>query len=1200
MSLHSYGTRTQMMTSPPLPAPSASTRWTGLYLVSNPLPANISIVQFDITSHDQGWCTNPQGGVWSWFEVSILGSWMEDANPDLQNLLDEMSSKSSPDDFGKVFQEQGLYFKDIPGEKGEGSNAKPAVRSVLIAKNAIQWDWQHHTITWTRDGSNGSGSRVLPLIEEGDRLAIWARTQFPGWMNFVKEIHLKISTDLSPRTSLELQRRMQREVHTFPDDILSLAMLLNNLGKKRFDQFWKTGRMEDLEASIRYLQQAVKTTPRGHPSLANHLEILSSQLKNRFDLTGRIEDLDESIRLMQQAVDITSGNQLRLAINLSNLGILFHSKFECQGLMENLEAAIRHTQKAVNITPNKHPELASHLCNLAVLLQRRFEWTGRIEDSEEAIRRTQQAVNITPQDHKNLALSLRHLGLKLMDRFKRTGSIEDLEESIGCTQRAVNITPPDHPDLADCLCDLGQHLLDRFVMVGRMEDLEESIRSTQKAVDITPQGHPRLAVYLQVLGNQLRKRFDRIGRMEDLEESIQRMQEAVDITPQGNPNLAGNLSMLGTNLSHRFERTCKMEDLEKSIQYSQQAINLTPQGHPSFAGQLNNLSIVLKSRFESIGRMEYLEEAIKKAQKAVNIPKQDSSQFASLSHNLGRFLSLSPRAEHQEQLLQCFRQAWDCRTGMPFIRVDSALEAIRLLKQRRDWFGARKIAIEAIDMLSRMNNRSLSRDDQRIIASRFSGLAGNACSLSLQCNGDAIEALNLVELGRGVIVGLLMDDRSDISALSQSHPEKAAAFDRLRSEVNMPVNEDKDLDVRRHRMTRRLEAVKELEETISIIRRLEGFERFLLGPTLDELKKQATEGPIVVVNVTDIRSDAIIVSQSAVKSVRLPQLTDEDTKKWLNQELTTYRNPQERGKKNKRYLEFLRWLWSNCVEIILLEVQSMQKPDPGKLPSIWWIGIGSAYHLPFHAAGIHSDGSTENTLSWAISSYTPTIKALAHAREMGAMSVNAPGNTPKLLVVTMPTTPGERDLPGVESEEAAIKMATRSAFSIHMLHQPHAKMVREKLAQCDMLHFAGHGVSDYNDPFKSRLLLQECHGGVTRVDDLSVQDIFDLDLKRARIAYLSACSTAEIRPGRMVDEVIHLASGFQVAGFSHVIASMWQTDDDACEKMARGFYGHLKQTMEEEAHNRAVAVAAHKAMMEIRSKWMRFPLLWAPYVHFGA
>lgn len=69
----------------------------------------------------------------------------------------------------------------------------------------------------------------------------------------------------------------------------------------------------------------------------------------------------------------------------------------------------------------------------------------------------------------------------------------------------------------------------------------------------------------------------------------------------------------------------------------------------------------------------------------------------------------------------------------------------------------------------------------------------------------------------------------------------------------------------------------------------------------------------------------------------------------------------------------------------------------------------------------------------------------------------------------MPKTPGERDLPGVQSEEAAIEIVLRSAFITQALDRLDAKIVREKLAECDMLHFAGHGVSDHTDPFNSRV-----------------------------------------------------------------------------------------------------------------------------------
>lgn len=165
------------MRIPPVPAPSTSNKWTALYLVSHPLPAHVSVIQFDIISHDQGWCSNPQDGVWSWFEVSILGLWQEHANPDFRNLSDFMYLRPCPEDFGQTFQEQGLYFKDIPQGRNEGAGTVPSLISVPVAWNTIQRDWQHQAVTWTRNNNDGDDGGFLPLLEEGDRLAFWARAQ---------------------------------------------------------------------------------------------------------------------------------------------------------------------------------------------------------------------------------------------------------------------------------------------------------------------------------------------------------------------------------------------------------------------------------------------------------------------------------------------------------------------------------------------------------------------------------------------------------------------------------------------------------------------------------------------------------------------------------------------------------------------------------------------------------------------------------------------------------------------------------------------------------------------------------------------------------------------------------------------------------------------------------------------------------------
>jgi hypothetical protein len=169
--------------------------------------------------------------------------------------------------------------------------------------------------------------------------------------------------------------------------------------------------------------------------------------------------------------------------------------------------------------------------------------------------------------------------------------------------------------------------------------------------------------------------------------------------------------------------------------------------------------------------------------------------------------------------------------------------------------------------------------DSQLRTCQFSGLAADVCALMLQTGHHAFEALELLELGRGVIMGLLLDDRSDISALRSSHPEKAATYERLRSEVNISVQKFEDEHQRQGQLIRHLDAVKELGGCIHEIRQLPEHRRFLLGPTPEQLKSWASEGPIVVVNITDIRSDAIIVTDSSIEFIELQGLTITETTK---------------------------------------------------------------------------------------------------------------------------------------------------------------------------------------------------------------------------------------------------------------------------------------------------------------------------------
>jgi CHAT domain-containing protein len=82
--------------------------------------------------------------------------------------------------------------------------------------------------------------------------------------------------------------------------------------------------------------------------------------------------------------------------------------------------------------------------------------------------------------------------------------------------------------------------------------------------------------------------------------------------------------------------------------------------------------------------------------------------------------------------------------------------------------------------------------------------------------------------------------------------------------------------------------------------------------------------------------------------------------------------------------------------------------------------------------------------------------------------------------------------------------------------------------------------------------------------------------------------------------VIHLVSGFQVAGFPHVVGSMWPSVDQICAEMARVFYEQVCQVDEGVLVQGSVARALHAAVVYIRQRWWLEPLAWAQYVHYGA
>jgi len=120
-------------------------------------------------------------------------------------------------------------------------------------------------------------------------------------------------------------------------------------------------------------------------------------------------------------------------------------------------------------------------------------------------------------------------------------------------------------------------------------------------------------------------------------------------------------------------------------------------------------------------------------------------------------------------------------------------------------------------------------------------------------------------------------------------------------------------------------------------------------------------------------------------------------------------------------------------------------------------------------------------------------------------------------------------------------------------------------------------------------------------EPLTIRQIRGIDLRNPQFAFLSACDT--YRGGTSIpDESITLASAFQLAGYQHVIAALWQISGWTAPDIASLAYDQIIKNDNEVTtiDVDATAVVLHQAILALRKKSPDMPpMLWAPYIHTG-
>ncbi|MFB7214549.1 CHAT domain-containing protein [Streptomyces sp. NPDC056255] len=991
------------------------------------------------------------------------------------------------------------------------------------------------------------------------------------------------------------------------------AMYLNNLGNTLRIHFERIGDLTVLEEAVQLGREAVATTPRDHPNRAGNLHNLGNTLQALFGRAGDVEVLIEAVEISREAVAATPHNHPHRAMYLNSLVNALQTLSGRTGQPEALEEAVQAGREAVAATPHNHPNRAGYLTSLGVALQRLFERVGEVEVLKEAVQVNREAVATVPHNHPNRATPLNNLGTALQALFERIGDIEVLKEAVQVGREAVATTPHNHPHRAVHLNNLAGKLLALFEHIGEIEVLKEAVQVGRDAVATVPHNHPNHAVHLSNLGNILQTLFERTGEIEVLEEAAQVSRKAVATTPHDHPNRAVYLNNLTGTLAALFERVGDIEVLKGAVKTSREAVAATPHDHPSHAMHLYNLGNTLQNLFERVTDIEVLEEAIRVSREAVNATPHDHPHRAvylnSLGGKLANLFEVTGGTQAREDACRYFGEAAGSTTGDTVTRI-KAYRRFALLASGPDAPQAGLEAVEeAIGLTASLAPGSLGRADREYQLGRLPGLPAEAAAAALAA-GRPARAVELLESARGILAADTLGLRSRDSVRLREHaPHLADELRQLRARLDA-LNHP-----RRTSSAEAPEALREANQRLAEHRReahdawqsllarvsgLPGFEDFLHAPPINELARHAHEGPVVFVTASPRRCDALVLTDSAdapVRVVPLPTLTqdaafDQGDRLLAALHATTDHEiaPRARIEAQQEILAVLAWLWDTVAEPVLTDLGHTTTHQPGEpWPRLWWCPVGILAYLPLHAAGHHTDGlqregGPRTVLDRVVSSYTTTVRALVHARTR-----QSGPSTPSTLVVAAANAPGTPPLPGVRVEAAAIASLIPDA---RLLATPTRDTVLNALPSHGIAHFSCHGEADWTDPARSHLVLTD-HATAP----LTIADIAALDLT-AELAYLSACDTSNTAP-RLADESLHITGAFHLAGYQHVIGTLWPVDDRTAAQLGTDFYAHLTDNGTAPPQADRSALALHLATTRLRSRYPHVPSLWAAHTHTG-
>ena len=435
---------------------------------------------------------------------------------------------------------------------------------------------------------------------------------------------------------------------------------------------------------------------------------------------------------------------------------------------------------------------------------------------------------------------------------------------------ALAATPAGHVDRAGRLSNLALALTERHDLFGAAADLDEAAAAIRAAAAETAPDDPFTVGAQLNLSAVLRGVGERTDDGDLVAEAVSVAERAAAVAaPADRPAALANLA--GALVS-RHVRTGSVPDLDAAVAAARTAVDACPRGAPAAASYRVNLAGLLVRRCDVGGGRADLDaatEAVAPALDGGDTRAPDRAR-ALLEHGaiVRRVGTLTGDPAAAPRAVAAFRQAWAQSSAPTRLRVRAAAGWGECAAAAGDWAEAERGYAAALGLVGLLAGPRLRRADHEYALATVGGLACDAVAAAVH-NDHVERAVELAELGRGVLLARALDSRPDLAALDRDRPVLARRFRSVRSLLDAsPVAPDRSPD--------RTAAETELAALLAEIRSVPGHERFLRPPGIDDLLAATTRGPVVIVNASRHRCDALVLTPQRVTVVPLPRLTTAD------------------------------------------------------------------------------------------------------------------------------------------------------------------------------------------------------------------------------------------------------------------------------------------------------------------------------------